>query len=183
VAAVAGGAVVVIVAAPLAVAIAKAVGTNGLIVGTMETSAQITALGGLTAGVVTGAATGGAAPSPAAPSVVAGTRLCRTFTSNDRHVGELATKIEAAYPGHVVGVNVNKYRADGSVAAEADILLRNGVIQVKGGTGTGMARQLSRTEREFGLPALGYGPDLGRHVMRNTASTNNESLIIEVVKP
>jgi hypothetical protein len=34
-----------------------------------------------------------------------------------------------------------------------------------------------------GLPALGYGPDLGRHVMRNTASTNNESLIVEVVKP
>lgn len=136
-----------------------------------------------------GAATGAVAPSALPLSGVIATeeKFCeaasRQFTSSDRYVADLANKIEASYPGHVVGVNVNVYRADGSVAAEADILLKNGVIQVKGGAGTGMARQLARTEREFGLPALGYGPNLGREVMRNTASTNSERLIIEVVRP
>src|ERR1051325_4025462 len=37
----------------------------------------------------------------------------RTFTSSDPLVADLANKIEAAYPGHVVGVNVPMHNAAG----------------------------------------------------------------------
>lgn len=107
----------------------------------------------------------------------------RVFTSADPLVGNLATKIDAAYPGHVVGVNVPIRDAAGRLVTDADILLKNGVVQVKSGGGKGLTSQLQRTEQATGLPAIGYGPDLKTSVLRGCAATNCERTLIEVVKP
>ena len=72
----------------------------------------------------------------------------------------MANKIEAAYPGHVVGVNVPVRNAAGQLVTDADILLQNAVIQVKSGGGKGLTSQLIRTEQATGLPTIGYGPTL-----------------------
>ena len=106
----------------------------------------------------------------------------RVFTSSDPLVGELATAIDAAYPGHVVGVNVV---VNGQ---EVDILLQNAAIQVKSGSGTGLTRQVVNTMDASGLPTIGYGPKLGSHVMNgvNAAggiATRSQQSLIELVKP
>ncbi|WP_169788046.1 RHS repeat-associated core domain-containing protein [Caldimonas brevitalea] len=107
----------------------------------------------------------------------------RVFTSPDPLVGDLATKIDAAYPGHVVGVNVPIHNAAGQLVTDADILLKNGVVQVKSGGGKGLTSQLQRTEQATGLPTIGYGPDLKPSILRSCAATNCEKTLIEVVKP
>ncbi len=93
-------------------------------------------------------------------SLLAANNGARTFTSTDPLVGSLANKIEAAYPGHVVGVNVPVRNAAGQLVTDADILLQNAVIQVKSGGGKGLTSQLIRTEQATGLPTIGYGPTL-----------------------
>jgi RHS repeat-associated protein len=90
----------------------------------------------------------------------------RVFTSSDPLVGELATKIDAMYPGHVVGVNVPVTTAAGSLVTDADILLQNSIIQVKSGGGKGLTSQLLRTEGATGLPTIGYGPLLKGSVIQ-----------------
>lgn len=57
------------------------------------------------------------------------------FSSPDKHVADLANKIEDIYPGHVVGVNVSIRDENGNLVTDADILLKNAVIQVKSGGG------------------------------------------------
>ena len=105
------------------------------------------------------------------------------FTSVDKHVGDVANKIEEAYPGHVVGVNVPIRDAAGNMVTDADILLKNAVVQVKSGGGKGMTSQLLRTEQATGLPTIGYGPDLKSTILRNSTSTNDLQTLIDVVKP
>lgn len=107
----------------------------------------------------------------------------RTFTSSDKHVGDVANAIEEAYPGHVVGVNVPVRDAAGNMVTDADILLKNAVIQVKSGGGKGMTSQIQRTEQATGLPTIGYGPDLKQSILKNSTSTNDLQLLIDVVKP
>jgi hypothetical protein len=124
-------------------------------------------------------------PAIPAPSIV------RTFTSPDPKVGALATKIEAAYPGHVVGVNIQLYHgslSDGVKSTELDILLKNSVIQVKSGGGGGLLEQIGKTEVATGMTTIGYGPDLGKFVVRDTAAagklvTTDQALLLEVIKP
>jgi hypothetical protein len=98
-------------------------------------------------------------------------------------VGELATKIEAAYPGHVIGANVPVRNAAGQLVTDADILLQNGIVQVKSGGGKGLTIQLQRTEQATGLPTIGYGPNLKPSILRGCTATNCERTLIEVVKP
>ena len=110
------------------------------------------------------------------------------FTSPDKHVGELATAIEEAYPGHVVGVNVPVLDEAGNLVTDADILLKNAIIQVKGGAGTGLGGQILRTEAATDLPVIGYGPDLGYWVVRGIQQsgglvTRDAGLLIQVVAP
>jgi RHS repeat-associated protein len=107
----------------------------------------------------------------------------RVFTSPDPLVGQLATKIEAAYPGHVVGVNVPIRDSAGRLITEVDILLRNAAIQVKSGGGKGLTSQLARTEQATGLPAIGYGPNLKPSILQSCTATTCEKALIEVVKP
>ena len=107
----------------------------------------------------------------------------RTFTSTDKHVADVANKIEEAYPGHVVGVNVPVRDTAGNMVTDADILLKNAVIQVKSGGGKGMTSQLQRTEQATGLPTIGYGPDLKQSILKNNLSTNDLQTLIDVVKP
>ncbi|MBA3684524.1 MAG: RHS repeat-associated core domain-containing protein [Planctomycetes bacterium] len=112
----------------------------------------------------------------------------RTFTSSDPLVGDLANKIEAAYPGHVVGVNVPVLNAAGQLVTDADILLQNAVIQVKSGGGKGLTSQVLRTQEATGLPTIGYGPTLKPSVVSGTnraggLATTDEGLLIDVVRP
>jgi RHS repeat-associated protein len=126
-----------------------------------------------------GGAAAESAPTAAAP---------RTFTSPDPHVGELATRIEAAYPGHVVGVNVDIFDAAGGKITDVDILLKNSAIQVKSNGGKGLTTQLFETEKAVNLPTIGYGPDLGKHVVKGIEKagglvTRDADLLIQIVAP
>jgi len=87
------------------------------------------------------------------------------FVSNDPGVGELANKLEAAYPGSVRGVNMPVYDSDGRLITDADIRIGNVIVQVKSGRGSGLTRQVRKTATT-GLRIIGYGPNLGLHVMR-----------------
>ena len=107
----------------------------------------------------------------------------RTFKSTDPLVGNLATKIESVYPGHVIDVNVPVRSSTGQMITDADILLKNAVIQVKSGGGKGMASQLQRTEQATGIPTIGYGPDLKPSILRSCAATNCEETLLQVIKP
>ena len=120
--------------------------------------------------------------------LAAETAVPRTFTSSDPLVADLADEIEAAYPGHVVGVNVPVRNAAGRLVTDADIQLQNAIIQVKSGGGKGLTGQLLRTEQATGMPTIGYGPTLKPSVVRsiNQAGglvTTDKGLLIEVVKP
>ena len=107
----------------------------------------------------------------------------RVFVSKDKYAGEIATKIDAAYPGHVIGVNYNVLDPiTGKIKTEVDILLKNGVVQVKS-SGKGMADQLKETEKFTGLPAIGYGPKLKPSIWKSTCSTTCDKTLIDAVKP
>ena len=112
----------------------------------------------------------------------------RRFTSNDPLVANLANDIEALYPGHVVGVNVPIRNATGGLVTDADILLRNSILQVKSGGGKGLTSQILRTEGATGIPTIGYGPTLKPSVVRSINQTGglvttDRGLLLEVVKP
>ena len=133
-----------------------------------------------------GAIYGFVEPTTAAEGL--GPTAARTFTSSDPLVADLANSIEAAYPGHVVGVNVPMYNAAGELATDADILLQNAVIQVKSGSGAGLTSQLARTQAVTDLPVIGYGPQLGGAVFKGIQAagglvTRDAQLLIGVVAP
>ena len=111
----------------------------------------------------------------------------RTFTSNDPYVADLANKIEARYPGHVVAVNKPVYRADGSLLTDFDIETQNAVIQVKS-AGNGLADQMARTATGTNKVVIGYGPKLKPSVVKSIERqgglvTKNESLLLDILKP
>ncbi len=117
-----------------------------------------------------------------------GVNTPRVFTSTDPLVGDLATEIEAAYSGHVMAVNEPIYDASGRVVTDADIVLRNAIIQVKAGRGAGLTRQVFVTEKATGKVTIGYGPSLGKHVVlgieeRGGLVTRDRSLLMQIVKP
>jgi hypothetical protein len=147
------------------------------------------------AGEVTGFAvamvvSGGGAEAELGETELAAERAgaaARTFTSPDPLVADLANEIEAAYPGHVVGVNVPLLNAAGE-EKEIDILLKNAVIEVKSGRGAGLTSQLAKAQALTDLPVIGYGPQLGVHVVRGIRAagglvTRDAQLLIDVVAP
>jgi hypothetical protein len=80
------------------------------------------------------------------------------------------------------------YNAAGQLVTDADILLENSVIQVKSGSGAGLTSQLARTQSVTDLPVIGYGPNLGMHVVRGIQRaggliTRDIQLLIDVVAP
>jgi hypothetical protein len=91
-------------------------------------------------------------------------RVPHTFTSDDPYVAQLANAIEARYPGHVQNINFIR----GGV--EIDIETANAIIEVKGGNGSGLGRQI--TARLAGppnpteKPVIGYSPNMGPHAAR-----------------
>jgi hypothetical protein len=109
------------------------------------------------------------------------------WTSTDPYVADLANAIEAAYPGLIVGVNIqlNNPPIKGS---EIDILLLNAAIQVKGGGGAGATAQVVGTMQVTGLPTILYGPALGPAVQTSVnnvggiASTDFNA-VVQVVRP
>ncbi len=112
----------------------------------------------------------------------------RTWLSSDPLVGDLATKIDAAYPGHVVAVNLPVRGASGKLVTDIDILLQNSALQVKSGGGTGLTKQVTRSVAAFDLPVIGYGPDLGPHVQQSVAAAGglpvtSEELLMQLIRP
>ena len=112
----------------------------------------------------------------------------RRFESDDPLVADLANKIEARYPGHIVGVNRKIRDTRGRVVTDIDIELQNANIQVKSGGGRGLTRQVIATQAVSEKPIVVFGTDLGRHVQRSVArqgalATTNENLLLEVIKP
>jgi hypothetical protein len=90
--------------------------------------------------------------------------------------------------GHVVGVNVPMQNLAGQLVTDADILLRNAVVQVKSGSGTGLTSQLVRTQSVTSLPVIGYGPTLGGALVRGIQRagglvTRDRQLLIRIVVP
>ncbi|WP_410790079.1 hypothetical protein [Kribbella sp. C-35] len=83
----------------------------------------------------------------------------RAFTSADPHVANAANAIEAAMPGHVVGVNSQIAMSNG-LKREIDIDLGNLVVQVKSGSARGVPGHLVRTGITTGRTAIGYAPDI-----------------------
>jgi len=112
----------------------------------------------------------------------------RTFSSPDPLVGNLANEIEALYPGHVTGLNMPVRNAAGLLVTDADIQLRNAIIQVKSGGGKGLTRQVILTEQATGMPTIGYGLTLKPSVVKSIERagglvTTNKNTLLEVVKP
>ena len=111
----------------------------------------------------------------------------KTFTSDDPYVADLANKIEARYPGHVIDVNKKVYRNDGSLLTDFDIETRNAVIQVKS-KGKGLTKQMAATETATSKVVIGYGPKLKPSVVKSIERkgglvTKDESLLLDVLKP
>ncbi|MFR9799264.1 RHS repeat-associated core domain-containing protein [Streptomyces sp. MS06] len=94
----------------------------------------------------------------------------RTFTSDDPLVGDVATAIDAEYPGLVEDVNVPATRPDGSTLTDFDIELKNAVIQVKAGPGKGAGAQVTRTQEGTDKPVIVYGPKLRPSVVKEVNS-------------
>jgi len=74
------------------------------------------------------------------------------------------------------------------LVTDIDIELKNANIQVKSGPGKKLAKQLRRTEEATGTPTIGYGPDLGKHVVKDIGEsgglvTTDKETLMEVIKP
>ena len=52
------------------------------------------------------------------------------------------------------------------LVTDADILLKNAVLQIKSGGRKGLAGQLRRTEAATDLPVIGFGPTLKGSVVK-----------------
>lgn len=118
----------------------------------------------------------------------AGGMPVRRFASSDPLVADLANEIEAAYPQHVRHIGLEVYDSAGLPITDLDIVLRNSVIQVKDGAGTGLITQLRRTEQLTSLPAIGWGPTLKPSIVapirrEGYLVTTDRGLLIETVKP
>ena len=82
------------------------------------------------------------------------------FTSTDPYVADTANAIEAKMPGQVVGVNKIMYKPDGTLLTDADIELKDVIIQVKSGTGKTLTSQMIKTATGTSKTVIGYTPDL-----------------------
>jgi hypothetical protein len=86
----------------------------------------------------------------------------RVFTSTDRYVGEIATKLNEIFPGQVVDVNKNLAATVAGGMREVDIVMDDFIIQVKSGRGGGLARQVQGTSNTLvdnSRRVIGYAPD------------------------
>ncbi|MEC3980198.1 ALF repeat-containing protein [Amycolatopsis sp. H20-H5] len=109
----------------------------------------------------------GAANLANAVSKAGGAALPGRFFSTDPLVGDLANGLELAYPGEVVGVNVNAFRADGTLGTDFDISMKHAVIQVKSGSARSALSQARRTAEVTDRKVIVYGPSLGPQMQRN----------------
>jgi hypothetical protein len=88
------------------------------------------------------------------------------WTSKDPLVADIANKIDDVYPGLVKKVNEPLYDAAGKLVTDADILLKNAVLQIKSGGGKKLANQVLRTEGVTDLPVIAFGPTLKGSVVK-----------------
>lgn len=106
----------------------------------------------------------------AATTLAAGTavKAGRVFTSADAYVASAANSIEAAMPGRVVGVNINRTMTNG-LTREVDIDLGNIIVQVKGGQAKGLTGQIVETGASTGVCTIGYAPGVTLGAWRSAA--------------
>lgn len=87
----------------------------------------------------------------------------REFKSNDKLVGELATKIDREIPRHVKGVNKNIKLKNGKIK-EVDIITKKEIIEVKSGIKRGnsnsIGNQLRIIKKNNKKEPIGYAPKL-----------------------
>lgn len=83
----------------------------------------------------------------------------KEFKSNDKLVGELATKIDKRIPGHVKGVNVNLEMKNGN-PKEVDIVTKKEIIEVKSGKKPKIGNQLRKNREISRKEPIGYAPYL-----------------------
>ena len=91
----------------------------------------------------------------------------KTFSSPDPLVGDLATDIEKTYTGKVLGVNVDVFDSTGKKVTDLDIETDSMVVQVKSGRGTGLTKQMIKTQSVTSKEVVAYGPKLGKHVIKS----------------
>lgn len=91
----------------------------------------------------------------------------KVFSSPDPLVGDLAKEIEKTYSGRVVGVNVIAFDSLGRKVTDFDIETDKIVVQVKSGRGTGLTKQMIKTQTVTSKEVVAYGPKLGKHVIRS----------------
>ena len=89
-----------------------------------------------------------------------GNTKSKTFTSQDKYVGETASAIEAQFPGRVEAVNEKLYDYKGIELTEIDIVLDNTAIQVKSEGARGLVAQMQLTKAHSNKIVIGYAPDL-----------------------
>jgi hypothetical protein len=91
-------------------------------------------------------------------------KTAKLWTSPDPDVGFLANAIENRYPGSVLGLNIPR------AGSEIDIETVNAIIEVKGGGGKGLGKQitdrLSGPLNPTGKPVIGYARNLGPFAAR-----------------
>lgn len=85
----------------------------------------------------------------------------KTFTSKDRFVGELATKIETKIPGHVKNVNVQLKMKNGNLK-EVDIVTKKEIIEVKSGGKPKIGKQLRVVRDISKKEAICFAPKISK---------------------
>src|SRR5438552_16985323 len=97
------------------------------------------------------------------------TGIPRKFTFNYiLEVGSLAGLIGDLYPGHAVDKNIPQTNPlTGKTLTDFDIVLKNAVIEVKGGeNASGILTQIAKQQGLTDLPVIGYGPKLPNGVIK-----------------
>jgi hypothetical protein len=112
------------------------------------------------------------------------------FISKDKYVGEIATRIEATYPGSVKGVGLKEPGLNG-LERELDIVLKDGtIIQVKEGNARNINGQLTKTRANFpGRRVIGVHPEQNSKIVKkeivrsgNTSTDSIDDLIDNILK-
>jgi hypothetical protein len=110
------------------------------------------------------------------------------WTSKDPLVADIANQIDELYPGLVQKVNEPLFDAAGKLVTDADILLKNAILQIKSGGGKKLANQVLRTESVTDLPVIAFGPTLKGSVVKQLQKqgslvTRSLKDLLEIIAP
>lgn len=125
------------------------------------------------------------APGAGPGNVGIGSRA--VFTSTDELVAPAAAAIDRAVPGIVKGTNALFTRSNGQAITDADILLTNGIVQVKSGSTSGLLGQVQKSV-SLGLGTVyAYAPRMTSSLEKQIISAGGvpvttENALVQAVK-